>query len=255
MVSDSLINNVIATDTGNTYIPAEFKIFGEKSVVYNSISEMPDTKVINHSANLVKSGVAVGLSIYFLVILFVLKGRISSISKMFTDYRFMKKQYEATSRISTINITYIVLFTIIVVSVQFSLMVNYQEYKMTAVPFLALSGIFIVQSAALKLVALICKSENILGEIHLNRKLYLSVLGITILPLTVLALLYTGTRVEAIVFIISKILASILILSMAIRILRVFSEAKVSYFFRFLYLCTFEISPYLALFIVFENIK
>ncbi|MDR1593604.1 MAG: DUF4271 domain-containing protein [Prevotellaceae bacterium] len=230
------------------------EIFGEKSIVYHSVSEIPETKAINHSEHFVKNGVAVGLCVYFLVILFVLKGRISNISKMFTDYWFTKKQYEATSKISTVNTTYIVLFTIIVVAVQFSLMVNYQEYEMTAIPFLALSGIFIVQSAALKLTALICKSEYILGEIHLNRKLYLSVLGVMILPLTVLALLYSGTQIEATVLMISKILAAILILFMMIRILRVFSEAKVSHVFRFLYLCTFEISPYLALFIVFENI-
>jgi hypothetical protein len=231
------------------------EIFGEKSAVYNSISEIPETKVINHSEHFVKSGVAAGLCIYLLVILFVLKGRISTVSKMFTDYRFAKKQHEATSRISTISTTYIVLFTILVVSVQFSLIINYQEYKMVAVPFLALSGIVILQSAALKLVGMICKSENILGEIALNRRLYLSILGIMILPFTILALLYAGTQVEEISFIISQILASLLILSMMIRLLHVFSEAKVSYFFRFLYLCTFELSPYLALFIVFENIK
>jgi hypothetical protein len=254
MLSDSLINN-IAADTGNVYIPAEFRIFGDKSVVYNSVSEMPATKNINHSEHIVKSGVAAGLSIYFLMIFFVLKGRISSISKMFTDYRFAKKQYETTGRIRTVNTAYTILFTIIVASIQFSLMLNYKEYKMTAVPFLALSGIFIIQLAALKLVAMICKAENILGEIRLNRKLYLSVLGMAILPQTIVALLYAGTYIEETAFVVSKILAAILILFMTIRIMRVFAEAKVSYFFRFLYFCTFEISPYLAMFIIFENIK
>ncbi|MDR2286898.1 MAG: DUF4271 domain-containing protein [Prevotellaceae bacterium] len=254
MVSDSLINN-IAADTGNVYIPAEFRIFGDKSIVYNSVSEMPASKTIDHSEHIVKSGVAAGLSVYFLMIFIVLKSRIPSISKMLTDYRFTRKQYEATSRIRTINTTYTVLFTIIVASIQFSLMVNYQEYKMMATPFLALSGIFIIQPVALRLVALICKSENIFGEIHLNRKFYLSILGMAILPLTIVALLYSGTRIEEIALVISKILAAILILFMTIRIMRVFAKANVSYFFRFLYLCTFEISPYLVLFIIFENIN
>jgi hypothetical protein len=245
----------MAADTGNLYITAEYGIFGENSVAYNRISEMSEPKAINHSDHFVKSGVAAGLCIYFLIILFILKGRMSNICKMLADYRFTKKQYEATSRVSTINTTYIVLFTIIIASVQFSIMANYQEYKMAAVPFLALSGISIMQSAALKLVALICKSEDITGEINLNRKLHFGVLGMIILPFTIMALLYTGTDAEETSFVISKILTGILILFMMIRILKVFSEAKVSYFFRFLYLCTFEISPYLALFIVFENIR
>jgi hypothetical protein len=254
MISDSLANNM-AADTGSLHISVESWIFGENSTVYDRTSEILEAKTVNHSDHFVKSGVAAGLCIYFLIMLFVLKGRTSSIGKMLTDYRFTKKQYEATTRISTINTTYIVLFTIIIASVQFTLMANYQEYRMTAVSFLALSGIFLLQSAALKTVALICKSENILGEVNLNRKLYFGMLGIAVLPFTVLALLYAGTDVEETALAISKILAGILMLFMVIRILRVFSEARVSYFFRFLYLCTFEISPYLALFIVFENIK
>jgi hypothetical protein len=254
MISDSLTNS-IAADTVNRYIPAEFEIFGGNSIAYSRVSEISEAKAINQSNHFVKSGVAAGLSIYFLLILLILNRRISNMCKMFVDYRFTKKQYEEASRISAINVTYMVLFTVIVISVQFSLINNYQEYKLTAVPFLALSGIFIIQSAALKLLALICKSENILGEVNLNRKLYLGILGMIVLPLTVTALLYAGTETEKTAFAISEILTGILILSMLIRVLKVFSAAKVSYFFRFLYLCTFEISPYLALFIVFENIN
>jgi hypothetical protein len=254
MIADSLINNTTTTP-GSLYIPVEFKIFGEHSVAYNKVSEIAETKPLNNSDYFVKSGVAAGLSIYFLFILLALNRRISSINKMFSDYWFAKKQYEETSRISVMNTTYIVLFTIIVLSVLFSLMKNYQEYKLSAVPFLVLSGIFIVQSSALKLVAQVCKAENLFGEIRLNRRLYLSVLGIAILPLTVIALLYSDTKVEQSIFLMSKILTGILMLFMTNRILRIFSEAKVSYFFRFLYFCTFEISPYLALFIVFENIN
>lgn len=243
------------TDTDSLYLSTKLEIFGKNSVVYNQVSEITETKIINHSNNLIRSGITVGLCIYFLLILLFLKGRISSIGKMFSDYRFTKKQYEETSRISSINTSYIVLFTIIVVAIQFSLINKFHEYKMTIIPFLALLGVFFLQSAALRLVALICKSENVLGEIDLNRKLYLSISGMIILPVTVLTLLYEGTDFGIIAILISKILFGILILLMMIRLLRVFAEAKVSYFFRFLYLCTFEISPYLALFIVFENIN
>jgi hypothetical protein len=254
MTADSLTNS-IAADTGSSYIPPEFAIFGEQSVVYHRVSEIAEAKALNSNDYMLKSGVAVGLSICFLLILLILKNRISIIGKMFADYRFTKKQYEETSRISSMNTSYIALFTIAVASILFSLMSNYQEYKLVAVPFLALSGIFIVQSAALKLVAFVCKAENIFGEIHLNRKLYINVSGAIIMPLTVTALLYSGTKIEQTFFTISQILTGILMLSMMIRILRVFAEAKISYFFRFLYLCIFEISPYLALFIVFENIN
>jgi hypothetical protein len=254
MVSDSLINNV-ATDTGNVYIPAEFAIFGEHSEVYHNVSEITESKLTDNVNNLIKSGIVAGLIVYLLLILFILKGRIRYIRKMLVDYRFTKKQYAETSRISTMNTSYIIPFTIAVVSVQFALMNNYQDYELTVVPFLALYGVFIVQSAALKLIALICKSEDIMGEVYLNRKLYLNVLGFMIMPLTVMSLLYSDTKLEQAMFTISEILAGVLMLSMIVRILRVFSDAKVSYFLRFLYLCTLEISPYLALFIVFENIN
>ncbi|MDR2653366.1 MAG: DUF4271 domain-containing protein [Prevotellaceae bacterium] len=242
-------------NTDSLYFSAESAIFGPNSVAYHKTSEMLETKTINHTDNFIRSGIAVGLCVYFLLILFILKERISSISKMFADYQFTKKQYEETSKISYINTTYIVMFTIVIASIQFLLINDYQEYKMLIVPFLALSGIFILQSTALKLIAWISKSENILGEINLNRKLYLSILGLIILPMTVLALLYEGSNVEKIALMTSKVLFCILMLLMVIRLLRIFSEAKVSYFFFFLYLCTLEISPYLALFVVFENIS
>ncbi|MDR1581672.1 MAG: DUF4271 domain-containing protein [Prevotellaceae bacterium] len=254
MISDSLKNNIVE-NAGDLYIPAESGIFGKNSVVYYKTAEISEIKPINHSDNFVKSGIAVSLCIYFLLILFILKERISSISKMFDDYQFTKKQYEESSRISSINTTYIVMFTIMVVSVQFFLMNDYQEYKLLIVSFLALFGIFIIQSVVLKLVTFVCKSEDILGEVNLNRKLYLSILGMILLPMTVLALLYEGSNIEKIALIISRAIFCSLILFMIFRLRRIFSEAKVSYFFFFLYLCTFEISPYLALFIVFESIN
>jgi hypothetical protein len=254
MISDSLTNN-IATDTGKVYIPEEFKVFGENSLIFNRTSEIAEVAIINYSDRFVKNGVVVGLSIYILLIFLSLQGKIANIRKMFVNYRFAKKQYEETNRITSVNTTYIILLAIIVISIQFSLLNNYQEYKMSMVTFLILSGILIVQSIALKLLALICHSENIIGEIRLNRNLYLSISGIIILPPTVLALLYEGTEVETAALIVSKILLGIIILSMIIRLSKVFSEANVSYLFRFLYLCVFEISPYLALFIVFENIN
>jgi uncharacterized membrane protein YidH (DUF202 family) len=256
MIYDSLTNDImIIPHSVNPSIPPEFEIFGENSVAYNIVSEITEAKSIDYSSHYVKSGVAVGLSIYFLLILLFLKGRILSLGKMFSDYRFTKKQYEETSRISAINTSFIILFTITVVSIQFSIVNNFHEYKMTIVSFLSLLGIFLLQSATLRLVALICKTENILGEVNLNRKLYLSVSGMIILPAIVLTLLYRETDFGKITLLISEILFGILILLMMIRLLRVLAEAKVSYFFRFLYLCTFEISPYLALFIVFENIN
>jgi hypothetical protein len=254
MISDSLTNNTV-TDTGKLHVPEEFKIFGENTAVCHRTSEITEAKTINHHDHFVKSGVAVGLSIYILLIFLALKGRMSSIRKMFADYRFAKKQYKETSRITTINTTYIILLAIITVSIQFSLLNSYPEYKMATVPFLSLSGILIVQSAALKLLAMVCHSETIMEEISLNRNLYLSISGITILPPTVLALLYEGTGVETVALIVSEILLGIIILAMMIRLSRVLSDANVSYLFRFLYLCIFEISPYLALFIVFENIN
>ncbi|MDR1130099.1 MAG: DUF4271 domain-containing protein [Prevotellaceae bacterium] len=254
MISDSLTNS-IATDTGKLYVPEEFKVFGENSVVYNRTSEITEAKAMNQRDDFVKGWIAVGLSIYILLIFLTLKGRMTSIHRMFVSYRFAKKQYEETSRVSTLNTTYIILFTIIVVSVQFSLLNNYQEYGMAIVPFLSLLGIFIVQSAALKLIALVCHSESIMGEINLNRNLYLSISGISIMPLTVLALLYEGSKVETAALIASEILLGLLVLFMMIRLSKIFFEAKVSYLFRFLYLCVFEISPYLALFVVFENIN
>jgi hypothetical protein len=254
MIFDSLTNS-IAADTGKLYIPAEFRIFGDNSTVYNRTSEIAETKVINFSGHIVKSWVAAGLSVYILLIFFMLKGQTSTIRKMFINYRFTKKQYEETSRITTVNTMYIILFTIIVVSIQFSLWNDYQEYTMAAVPFFALSGIFAVQSVSLKLLALVCRSENIIGEIRLNRNLYLSVSGIVIFPFTVLALLYEGTEIKTAALTVSEILPGILMLLMMIRLSKVFSDAKISYLFHFLYLCVFEISPYLALFIVFENIN
>jgi hypothetical protein len=255
MIADSLTNNNITTNAGSLYIPAEFGIFGEHSVVYHKVSEIAEAKPINQSDYIVKNGIATGICIYFLVILLISSGRILNICRMFINYRFAKKQYEETGRINAMNTLHIVLFTVIIVSIQFSLINNYQEYKLAAVPFLTLYGIFIVQSAALKLLAMICKSENVFGEIHLNRKMYFSMLGMVIWPLTITALLYPNPEIEQTVFMISKIVVGIVMLAMAIRILRIFSVAKISCFFRFLYLCAFEISPYLALFIVFENIN
>lgn len=248
MISDSLVNK-ITTDTANLYGEAE--IFGGTSVVYNKVSEISEAKPRTDTGNFIKSGTAICLIIYFLLILFFLKGRISKISKMFSDSHFVKKQYEETTSIKAVNTTQLMLFTIIVAAIQFSLLNDYQDYKMVTVPFLALSGIFIFQSAFIRLTGWICESEDVLGEINFNRQIYLSTLGIIILPLTLSALLYEGSKIENTAFIISEILLILVLLFMVIRLLTVFSQAKVSYFFCFLYFCVFELSPYLILFIVF----
>jgi hypothetical protein len=244
----------MAVDTGKIYIPAEFKIFGDKSTVYNRTSEITETKPVNFSNRIVKSWISAGLVLYLLLLFFALR-RLLVIQKMVTDYRFAKKQYEETSWITTSNIVPVILFTIVVVSVQYSLWSDYQEFAMIIIPILLLSGIFMIQSASLKLLGLVCRSENVTGEVRLNRSMYMSIVGIIISPLVILALLYEGTVVKMVALIASEVLLGILVLLMLIRLSKVFSEAKISYLFRFLYLCVFEISPYLAAFIVFENIS
>jgi hypothetical protein len=247
-------NPVIDADTTSLNILPDFdetSIFGGNSVVYNKVSEISEMRPRTDTDTFVKSGAAIGLAIYFLLILFFLKGRVSKISKMFTDYHFVKKQYDETTSIKAVNTTQLMLFTIVVMAIQFSLLSNYPDYKMALIPFFALSGIFIFQSALMRLTGWICKSEAMLGEIDFNRQIYLSTLGIIILPLTLSALLYGGTKVENTAFVISEILLAFVLIFMVIRLLTVFDQAKTPYFFRLLYFCVFELSPYLILFIVF----
>jgi hypothetical protein len=228
-------------------------VFGEQSVVYHNVAEIA-YPLINPSTHIVMSIIATVLCIGFLLILLTLKGRIANVVKMVLDYRFTKKQYDEASRIGAMNTSHITLFTVSVVAVQIWLMTDHPEYRITGVVFLALLGVILLQSAALKIIAWICKSDDLLGEIALNRKLYADMVGAAVLPVTVVALLYNETEVEHIALYVSKILFTILIIATIARLLKVFGTAQVSYFFRFLYLCAFEISPYLALLIIFENI-
>ncbi|MDR1895881.1 MAG: DUF4271 domain-containing protein [Prevotellaceae bacterium] len=235
------------------------KIFGNASIAYNSVSEISysvtsyaEIKDVRQEL-FVKSSIALGLIIYMLFVLFSLKRYVLSTYKLLTDYRFAKKQYESTTSINLMNPNSLILFTILVVAISFSMFYNVTEYQLIIVPALAFAGIIILQSALLKLSGWVSKNEEVMGEIVFNRKYYMSILGIIIFPLTVLILLY-DTKIQRIALIISAILTILLLLFMVIRILKIFSEAGFSYFSRFLYLCTLEISPYLALFVVFENV-
>ena len=235
--------------TSNRYDAAPEEIFGANSVVYSTVTEQ--TSNIEYKPQYINSFIVLGL-IIFLSILY-LHSNIANIIKLITNYNFSKKHFEESDAINVRKPTLFVVYTVIVVSLLFHTIFNLFDYFLLFPLALAFGSVLILQSGLLKLSGWVSDYRDLFNEIIFNRNYFLGLIGLIISPLVLLSFLYSFS--SKYLLIVQIILIIIPLLLMIIRILKVFSEAKVSYFFCFLYLCAFEISPYLMLLIGFEYVK
>lgn len=278
---DSLINSINKSITDINYyplsnyfpiesyidstglVPVEFYtdasgIFGTMSITQHKVSDISiNIPQQSNEIHFIKSGIALGLIVFFLFILIYFKNSIISVYKILTDYRFSKKQFEESTTINVNNPVVLNIFTICILGISVFL-TGYDKniisnFLMLPSFFLIFAGISLLQNGVLKVSGWASESVEIFGEILFNRNYYWGIIGLFLFPVTLIVLLYNLPVLS--IILIYGILLGTLVLLMIIRILKVFSEARVSYFFRFLYLCTFEISPYLALLIVFKSIS
>ena len=243
-MQDTTIYNNITPDS---------TVFGETSIVYNRTADVALlTKTLpDRGDQHLKGAVAIGtIFIYALIVLFIVKRYFIGIYMMIANYRIAQKQYEESSSITPKNPVFLIIFTMLVVSLLFSIQMQEEEHWQTVALFVTLIAIFWLQNIAVSLTGIIAKTENLFGEIIFNRKWFLSIGGILVFPTTLLALLYEN-RLQAYFLSVSLILLATVLLLMQIRLLNIFAKAGISYFFCFLYLCALEISPYLLLLIVF----
>jgi hypothetical protein len=194
------------------------------------------------------------LLVYLLAVLFALRHHKSDLYKMFLDYRFARKRYEDSSDTSAVHPFYVVLFAIINVASLLALQFEQPDYRTTALLSAALSGVMLIQAGVMKASGKLCQADNVFNELEYNRKHYLSITGIVICPVTMLALIH-DSRTTVVALEAAKILGGIVMILMFVRLMKIFAETGVSYFFRFLYLCGLEISPYIVLYIVFKSVE
>ena len=228
-------------------------VFGEASTVYNRTSEtsLLLSPIPDRNEQYIKDAVAVGtIIIYLLVILFAVKRYVSGMYMTVVSYRFALKQREEGSSHLPKSPESLILFTILIFTLYFSIQMKMEENWRKIILFAVFFAIFSLQNLVIKLTGAISKAENLFGEIIFNRKYFLSTIGILVFPTTLLALLYEN-RLQTYFLSASLILLATVLLLMQIRLLNIFAKAGVSYFLCFLYLCALEISPYLLLLIVF----
>jgi hypothetical protein len=220
------------------------------------VSELSPVQSLNPiHCELIENGIVTFfLLVYLLAVLFTLRRHKSDLYKMFLDYRFARKHYEDSSDTSVVHPFYVVLFAIINVASLLALQFEQPDYRTAALLSAALSGVMLIQAGVMKVSGMLCQSDNIFNELEYNRKHYLSITGIIICPVTMLALLYDN-QTKIIALEAAKILGGVVMILMFVRLMKIFAETGVSYFFRFLYLCGLEISPYIVLYIVFKSVE
>jgi hypothetical protein len=118
--------------------------------------------------------------------------------------------------------------------------------------YMILAGVWILQVIASKVCAVITFTEDLINEISFNKQLVSGVAGIILFPVVVIMLLYDNPSINEAMLKTGAILLSVFVILMIIRTFAIFFVARISTFQFFLYLCIFEISPYLALCIVFQ---
>jgi hypothetical protein len=229
-------------------------VFGTASTVFNTTDEVFCPQyIITEPSQYIKNGMALAMVVLMMIVLLFLKNHGYNLYRIIVNYRFAKKQYEETSSIPATGMLFMKIFTLLIVSIYFSLLLDLPEKYMITVPFAIFTAVFFAQNIFMRLTGFLCKTEEISGEIIFNRKYFFNIIGITVFPALLLSILYDSQQ-NRLFLSISGILLAITLATMQIRLMSVFTEAKVSYFFRFLYLCALEISPYFLLLIIFEYI-
>lgn len=204
-------------------------------------------------------GLALSICLAMIILLFYTKGFVVNVFKMMVDYRMSSKHFEEDSTIESRYRFYFVIFFTVVLPVFMYGSCSYLfpawqlDYLHLLIIYLVFSGKWLLESAFFRLASIVTMSEHLTGELYFSRQLAYGATGILLFPIAIALLLYDNYEVLNTLVWVGIGLFACLFLFILIRSAMIFREARISIFFWFLYLCVFEISPYLVLYVVFQS--
>lgn len=238
---------------------APFEIYGRESISPHAWSEnvlvYKSADYENYSS---RKGVAV-ISLFFVfVLLLVFSGRhLPDMFRAGYTYRLSGKRYSENYKSDARSGMYFTFFCgLILPFFLFTYLCSCglfdYDYRYLALTYPALIGVWLLQSAATRICSAVARAELLVGEINFNKHLMAGIAGIALFPVVVTLLLYDDQELRETILNVGVAILILMIICTVIRMFVIFSSARVSAFRFFLYLCAFEISPYLALYIVFK---
>ena len=238
---------------------APFEIYGNESTSPNAYfgNALVHNTVDTRDEHSYKSAAVVGLILVFVLLLIFSGKYVPDMFRTAYSHRLSGKRYAENYKSDTHAGTYFVLFCALILpffvfACLSSRGIVEADYSHLGTMYPILIGVWLLQSAATKICSAVARVESLVGEINFNKRLMAGVVGIVLFPVVLALLLYDEPRLYDASLTIGMTILAVLIISMIIRIFTVFFEARISAFRFFLYLCAFEISPYLALYIVFK---
>ncbi|MDR2562737.1 MAG: DUF4271 domain-containing protein [Prevotellaceae bacterium] len=238
---------------------APFEIYGKESIspgawtgnklVYKAVDFKNDTSY--------KSSAVISLIAVF-ILLTIFSGRhLPDMFRAAYTYRYSGKRYSENYKFDARSGIYFTIFCgLILPFFIFKYLTSCGlfdfDYCSLLLAYPALIGLWLLQAAATRVCAVVARADSLIGEINFSKRLMTGIAGIALFPVVVTLLLYEGTALHEVSLNVGFAILILMIIGTIIRMFVIFLSAKVSAFRFFLYLCAFEISPYLALYIVFK---
>lgn len=228
------------------------EIYGRQSILHGSL-QMENIPQEESS----QTGI-IALTTILIVLVFLIhsKKNIFELIKASINYKLARKQFEENIGVLDTFRKYFFILSIISFSIFTSLVFAKQLYVYDLsvlhflIVFLFISGLLLIQGNVLKICGTVTLTQTMISEISFHRQLISGLGGMLFVPLTLGFLLYLEDEK---ILIAGLSIYLLLFISFHIRTFLIFSRARISIFFWFLYLCTFEIGPFLPLYIVYQS--
>ncbi|MDR2801806.1 MAG: DUF4271 domain-containing protein [Prevotellaceae bacterium] len=232
-------------------------VFGNYSVLSAPAKKPAEPVLRNTPSGLFEGFLSLGVIFLFLLLFRYVRNFFSTLMSGLFNFHAAEKQFNENSL--SVIITSRVLLVFSFISIGFFIWMSVLRNGWIAIDAVsqwryfwiitgALAALFIAKTFLLRIVEFVSKSAPVMQLIIFFNRLHCIACGFLLFPI-VLLMVTTGAGT----FFHSLIIAgcSVLLFFMTLyifRVIRIFLTARISIFFLILYLCTFEIAPFLLLY-------
>ena len=232
--------------------------------VFGINSRCPYTASINDNISVtdyrtpIKEGAAVVILILmFCGLMLLMKSYFSELLKVLKSFKSSHKEFEEETKSKMRFRKYITVFyTVIITGFAFTGIEYFYpdlrfKYEYLLMMLLLFSGTESLKSGFIDIAGYLTLNKDVTDELKFNKNSVLGFTGVLLFPVLIITLLYNkNPAMVQIMFYAGGFLLSGGLIYLIIRYFMVFTASRISVFYVFLYICIFEISPYLLLYIV-----
>jgi hypothetical protein len=231
-------------------------VFGNYSVLSAPAKKPVEPASRNVPSGLFEGLLSLGVIFLFLLLLRYVRNFFSTLVNGLFNFQTAEKQFHENSL--TVVITSRILLTFSFVPIGFFtwvaafrtgwITVTGSQWKYFWIIVGVLAVLFVVKTLLLRIVEFVSKNAPVMQLIIFFNRLHCIACGFLLFPVV---LLMVATVTETFFYCLIIIGCSVLFFLITLyifRVIRIFLAARISIFFLILYLCTFEIAPFLLLY-------